>query len=518
MGRPCRCCGCEAPVVECRLDSGYFYYTILNAETATLDNDVITLDADGNASGVVPIRSGWSHTVVATNKCGTSVCKKDCYSILCYEIYKLGDPAHLCSGSARQDVVTIEVFVRAIYATGAEVNANTKFYVNSHLINMAEDTRALGCGYFSGQPQTGLFGRLEINRCDLEDAYYLFVDLTGDCGPPVMVDGDTSYYISCQHPWFPQPMEKVNTAIIEVNLSDGYSYSRTSNRDFGDRYDSTTTNQYNLSGMSVLNGTYQLPIVCGTTRQLYNNNVFDGLDPCDELGVALPRRALSLGIVTVDQSQTNTYVHGYYGTDQPTDIYQTYTRTITKAMASIVIEDDAPYGSMYFTFAVTEKTTITENYDGLGLYSRNRRVCTTVTDPNLPCYLDPRFNKLAECTNESWSRNFGSQNYASDVCNSSTVSNDIYGWYLPLELGHCTVNSDGDITSGPSFQNTGSSNISFGILGPLSTSTNPDIDYLCYFSGSYNCAATSINDPTYLNCQRLTPARFGEVRSYYECL
>lgn len=521
MGRPCRCCGCEPPVVNCYIENGYFYYRITNAESAHirvslpyLDED-ITLDEDGSVFGSVPIETNAAtFTVTATNRCGVTTCEKGCLAIFCWSVYKIGEEGHICSGSGRLDTVTLEWLVNYdLLVNGQQpIDFSTAvIYLNSQQVTGEIDTRIVPCGVWldrTAREVTALFGRVTIPRCDLEDVYYMSIDATGECGPPVTEPDELAWISNCQRPWRPTFIEKVNTAIIEVDLSDGFSYTRTSRINSGETYDRTVTNQYTLSGMSTFNGTYMLPIICGETKLPCDQRPgYFASDNNDERYILLQERTVSLGEVIGERIQTTTYVNGYYNTGGPNDYYTVISRTRTTGNGYIIFGDHL-YGEMRLGVTVTEQIRISENYDSFGLFSRTEETCTAVLPPTPPCNGNPNRALYARCVSVTYFRPWGTGGSSSDWCGDG---NRVYGWYVPMEIGHCTI-TNGVITGHSGGDGSG---FNFLALNSNSTEDNKKVNQLCYYTNSFTCDDADLD---YLECQSLTAALFGEVRGYYDCL
>jgi hypothetical protein len=509
MGRPCRCCGCEPPVVNCYIDNGYFYYTITNAESATLDGDAITLFENGSASGSIPMDSGDVHTVVARNRCGVTTCEKNCYTILCYSIYKLGDEAHICDGTSRKDTVTLEIFVSILDLSGVEIDLNiAKFYVNSHLVSMEEDTRQLPCslGSTSG---TGYFGTLTIDRCSLEDAYYLFVDITGECGPPAIDTYTSPYYITCQNPWFPTFLEKQNTGIVEIDMGDGFSYSRTTVDETSSSIYGwyTTTLEYDISGLSAFSGTYLLPIQCDLDDRMPCNYDGDGQDQHDEKYITYPESTNDLGTVTTI-STTDTIRP--YGNGSSTS-YERDITIITKTnTARLIISSDHGVASIYMSLivqSVRTQTFRTMHYatsSGTQVYQLNTdKTCTLTSEPYSVCPANSNKVIRATCvTSHIYTRDgvvYSSGTSNSNMCDlDSSFTNGAAGVYFCASSnGVYTLSGIGAIPGGSVV---------------LSPSNETSTFYVCYSAGSWNCNRGDTE------CMSTTVTLLGEISSYYDCL
>lgn len=295
MGRPNRCCkGCELPVVECYVENLVFYWSVQNAESAKIfiDNSInfeeIILDTNGNASGSIDFsytqNSYYYYSVTASSICGTVTCTKDCFDAYCYWIRKLtgyddncdttscvpGDGLNWvqngCVGSncisCRKDHVTIEWFFARFNATNYN---GTIVRINNQRVDGSPTTRNVG-----SIEMYGLYGQLSINRCNLEDVYQITVDGVGECGLPLSCGT-----LGCCANWVPDCIDKKNTAVAEISIGDGYSWS-TYNQyinsyfpEFNDgQVDYIYSEDFSVQGLGSLAGTFLFPLACGSSQQV----------------------------------------------------------------------------------------------------------------------------------------------------------------------------------------------------------------------------------------------------------
>lgn len=531
MGRPKRCCrGCEPPTVECYIESGYYYYTITNADRAyfNLDNaeNAITLDSEGNASGLIPTSTPGIITfkVVAINECGTATCEKTCYALFCYLIYKLGDVDHTCAGSARLDTVTIEFFMSIAWLSGGDypLDLNTaKFYLNGTQVSATMQTKAIPC---YSDAVTGLFGQVTVDRCDLADTYSLTIDVNGECGSPVGSEGET--YLLCQGAWSPVYIDKQNSGIIEVDFDGGYDVtSRQEQYAIFIGQDPTKIAyiayvRAAATGLDAFNGTYILPIKCSLNNRTDLCGTQDGLDPRDVKKLAMPSTTIDVGNLVFTDESDAIYPMGSGGF---TSYSREYRKTIREGYGRIYINGSTTSALATVAFRLipvrTTKESITESHIPLAgggvaiAKSTSSSICTALAEPYPPCPGTPGHLKTGSCVTTTVNTYNGVETFrgtnTGNICTNDTSGT--FSSSLGNQVVVCLPNGTGGWIV-PSFNNINSDH---GTLGGTTLRTIQ----LCYDPTERTCY---LNKPGVANGCYPNPLTgmipFGQIRSYYDCL